>query len=240
LKLSSLNDPCPCCAVKAPFRAPQSVPDFRNTMLFPKRADPTPIPLPPKPVVLIPSGTYDGDDGRWSTFNINVAGDGQGKGQNFKVLISTSSPITIVPAQSGWCSTEECANRRGIMDPNSLGLDYTPSNYYKDAGTYQLPVQTLDWWSPSLMLPGFSGNLTGVWALTTVGLGQTSPQSTTLSEQYVAAQDSKDFFLGSLGLSVGVISPQGADKPTFMSSLQSRKQIASHSYGFTAGASYRK
>jgi hypothetical protein len=209
-------------------------------MFFPKRADTANPQLPPRPIVLAPSGTYDGDDGRWSTFNINIAGGGDGTGQNFKVLISTSSGLTMVPGQSGWCSTDECAKRRGIMDANSLGLDDTPSVHYKTAGIYSLPIRDLYWWSRSLMSPGFNGTMAGLWASTTVGLGQTSPQSITLQDQYVATHDFEDFFLGSLGLSVGGVSPEGATPiPTFLSALYAANQIASASYGFTAGASYR-
>jgi hypothetical protein len=48
----------------------------------------------------------------------DIAGDGEGKGQNFRVLPSTSLPIALVPAQAEWCKDEECWNSRGIMSFN--------------------------------------------------------------------------------------------------------------------------
>jgi hypothetical protein len=200
----------------------------------------------PRPVVLSPSGTFDGDDGKWSTFTINVAGDGDGKGQDFKVLISTSSPITLVPAQTSWCNTDDCAKRRGIETLNSFGLDDTPSNTYSKSGLYNLPLEILYYWSRDLLLPGGNGTLGGEWGVTNVGLGRASKQSTTIAKQYVATSYLKDFFLGSLGLTVGSISPQGAELPTYFSGLTASKDadgndvVPSISYGFTAGASYRK
>ncbi|OAL05442.1 acid protease [Phaeosphaeriaceae sp. SRC1lsM3a] len=89
------------------------------------------------------------------------------------------------------------------------------------------------------MGPTFNGTLNGAWGLTNVGLGQASKQSLTFQEQYVAKYYFEDFFLGALGLSVGQISPAGTAKPTFLSNLAATNTVASSSYGFTAGASYR-
>jgi hypothetical protein len=201
-----------------------------------KRADAAPIQLPPKPVVLSPSGAFDGDDGKWSTFVINIAGDGEGKGQNFKVLISTSSPLALVPAQTEWCTTSECAQRRGILDAGSLGFN-SESSASKKAGIYTLPVPY--WWSPGLLLPSTNETWGGEWSTTTVGLGAASKQSITMPTQYVAKYYFMDFFLGSLGLSVGSVNPGNTPEKTFLSTMVATNTIASNSYGFTAGAIYR-
>jgi hypothetical protein len=209
-------------------------------MTFQKRADTTLLPLPPKPLVLTPSGTFDGDDGKWSTFNINVAGDGEGKGQNFKVLISTSSPITLVPAQTGDCD-EQCAKSRGVLDVGALGFNAAPSDTYQSTGLYDLPFKNTYYWSRSLLPPSSNGTLNGAWGQSTVGLGSASKQSITIAKQYVAMYYFSEFYLGSLGLAVGTISPTGAVLKTFFSGLASATDVvASNSYGFTAGASYRK
>jgi hypothetical protein len=195
-----------------------------------KRAAAPAVLLPPQPKVLPTSGTYEGNDGKWSAFFVNIAGDGEGKGQNFKVLISTSSPIVIVPAQTEWCN-ETCSGSRGIMQlPNGQqpkGLDQG-TTLWNGAGIYDLPKTYYT-----------NGTLGGTWGLTNIGLGSASRNSYTLTEQYVAT--SQDFFLGSLGLSVGEISPTGADQKTFLSRFATyTDQIASNSYGYTAGAVYRK
>jgi hypothetical protein len=195
-------------------------------------------------MVLRTTGTFEGDDGKWSTFSINVAGDGAGKGQNFKVLISTSFPITMVPAQTEWCN-EACSKGRGIMSINgqqSLGLDESSDRWnWNLAGLYELPTKSLYWWTQDLLSPTSNGTLDGDWGLTTVGLGEASKDSITLESQYVAGYFFKDFFLGYLGLSAGAISPTGATRPTFFSALYRLVDyIPSPSYGYTAGASYRK
>lgn len=215
---------------------------FEYMMFSRKRANATPIPLPPKPVVLSPSGTFDGDDGKWSTFVVNIAGDGEGKGQNFKVLMSTSSPITLVPAKMDWCSTDECAKRRGVMDVGALGLDTTDTAAYSTAGLYALPFNkdSMYWWSRGLLLPSSNGTLNGAWGSTNVGLGAASRQSITIQHQYVATYYFNDFFMGSLGLCAGAVSLNGASGPAFLSGLAAvTTKVPSSSYGFTAGASYR-
>jgi hypothetical protein len=172
----------------------------------------------------------------------DIAGDGEGKGQNFRVLVSTSLPMAILPAQSEWCD-ENCAKSRGIMNFNGgqpLGLE-TTSSFWNGAGAYNLPFNTTYWWSPSLLTTDTNSSLTGDWGLTTVGLGQASTRSITIPEQWVAKQFSKNFFLGYLGLSVGGISPNGATRPTFLSGLsENPTTIPSSAYGFTAGAHYSK
>jgi hypothetical protein len=199
-------------------------------MFSKKRAAATAVLLPPQPKVLANSGTYEGNDGKWSTFYINIAGDGAGSGQNFKVLVSTSSPIAIVPAQADWCN-ETCSGSRGISQlPNGQqpkGLD-GGSTLWKRTGLFDFPKTYYT-----------NGSLGGEWGITNIGLGQASKNSYTLPEQYVAT--SRDLFLGSLGLSVGVVSPAGVDKKTFLSSYATYvDQIASNSFGYTAGAVYRE
>jgi hypothetical protein len=208
-------------------------------MTLHRRADAGNVQLPPKPVALSPSGAYDGDDGRWSTFTINIAGDGQGKGQNFNVLISTSSPITLIPSNTDWCSTNNCAKRRGALDPGSLGLD-TASPPYSRTGLYSLPLESTYGWSQSLLSPKWNDSTNATWGTTNVGLGAASKLSITIEKQYVATCPSRDFFLGSLGLAAGYISPTGASRRTYLSGLAAvTTTIPSSSYGFTAGAFYR-
>jgi hypothetical protein len=214
--------------------------------MFLRRSDNSASSQLPSPYVLIPSGTYDGDDGRWSTFNINIAGDGNGKGQNFKALISTSSQITLVPGEVKWCSTDSCAKSRGLMlgpeGQQPHGMDGLLPDW-NHQGLFNLPFNSSYGWSDDLLLPGSNGSndtLNGAWGLTTVGLGSASKDSMTLENQYVAMQYSKDFFLSSLGIAVGSVSAGRAVEPSFFSSFATSPGLPSQSYGYTAGASYRK
>ncbi|CAO2655271.1 Nn.00g103350.m01.CDS01 [Neocucurbitaria sp. VM-36] len=204
-------------------------------MYFEKRADP--IPLPPKPYVLSPSGSFDGNDGKWSTFFVNIGDGGTGNGQNFKVLISTSSPLTLVPQQTEWCD-EDCAKNRGMLLFNGeqpLGLEQ--SQYWKTAGLYDIPLPY--WWTND-MATNSTDTLGGVWGSENLGMGESSPQSPILQEQYVVKYTFEEFFLGSLGLAVGEVGPPGGSKPNFVNNFyKPGNQIASTSYGYTAGAYYR-
>ena len=211
------------------------------TMFSKKRAEP--IQLPPTPYVLIPSTQFEGNDGRWSTFFINVGDDGKNSsnGQNFRVLISTSSPATLVPQQTEWCSEpspEECAASRGILSyegSQSLGFDDTKSPQWKNAGIYNIPVP--EWYNDTLQ----AEEPAAVWGVDNVGLGQSTPQSFILGEQYVVKYTVANFYMGSFGLAVGSTGPPGALKPNFMDNMYgSAHGIASRSYGYTAGAYYRK
>ncbi|KAF2126554.1 acid protease [Dothidotthia symphoricarpi CBS 119687] len=199
-------------------------------MYFSKRADTNAtIQLPPKPVVVSPSGSFDGNDGKWSTFLINIGSDNDGNGQNFKVLISTSSPLTLVPQQTDWCNND-CAKDRGILlYNNQQPLGAEDSQYWQKAGTYVIP--DTDSWS--------NDSLAGNWGLDNVGLGLSSKESLILAERYVVKYIFEDFFLGSFGLTVGEVGPNGGSKPTFLSEFANSNQIASSSYGYTAGAHYR-
>jgi hypothetical protein len=211
------------------------------TMFSMKRAEQ--IQLPPTPYVLDPSGKYEGNDGSWSTFFINIGDDGKNNsnGQNFRVLISTSSPATLVPQQTDWCdqpNLEDCAASRGIMPfggGQSLGFDGSKSNQWKTAGTYTIPVPP--WFNTSAL----EGDPAAVWGVDNVGLGESSPQSLMLSEQYVVTYTVPNFFMGSLGLAVGSTGPPSALKPNFIDNIYgSAHKIASRSFGYTAGAYYRK
>jgi hypothetical protein len=208
-------------------------------MYFGKRAEP--ILLPPAPFVVPASGSFEGNDGKWSTFNINIGDDGTGKsnGQNFRVLISTSSPNTLIPGQTHWCNTGDCANSRGIGLYNgnqSLGLqDVSP---WQDAGIYKIPLP--NWWIDTLSVDE-NNETGGIWGIDNVGLGNSSPNSKILSEQYVVKHLLGNFYMGSFGLAVGSSGPPGGDKPNFLDNFYSSAQlIASRSYAYTAGAYYRK
>jgi hypothetical protein len=189
---------------------------------------------PPTPKVVAPSGTFDGDDGKWSTFNINIGdSDDSGHGQNFKILVSTSSPLTMVPAQSEWCNSD-CAKDRGIQIFNgeqSLGFDMQSSSTYKDAGIYTVPKP--DWWDRN--------ELNGSLGLDNVGLGESSKDSLILAENLVMTYTFKDYFLGSFGLAAGSVAAGNSDRAPFLFNFaRSANEIPSVSYGHTAGASYRE
>jgi len=212
-------------------------------MYFWRRKEPVVLPTP---YVLSPSGMFEGNDGKWSTFFINIGDDGKNKsnGQNFRVLVSTSMGTTLVPQQTEWCSDESCAESRGIMPfegSQSLGFDDSKSSQWQAAGTFNIPLPP--WYTDQLQLDA-DGNSTkpaAVWGVDSVGLGESSSQSVILSEQYVVKYTVGNFFLGSLGLAVGTTGTPGATRPNFIENLYGgAHRIASRSFGYTAGAYYRE
>lgn len=198
-----------------------------------KRADTIALPISVKP-----SGDWDGNDGRWSSFVINVNADGSGPtGQDFKVLISTSSSLIVLPDKSGWCNLS-CAQRRGVLTYGGKEVEgVQTSTNWKDAGQYQLP---LPWWYSDNIATSTNSTPAGAWGITNVGLGHTSAQSLVVPETYAVKYTESDFFMGSFGLAAGQVNGQGGPKATFLSQLRAYEQIASPTYGYTAGAIYRK
>jgi hypothetical protein len=91
----------------------------------------------------------------------------------------------------------------------------------------------------------YSGN--GLFGYDVVGIngGNSSSSSggLSLSNKVVAAIASKSYFLGIFGLGIKPTSfSSGAanSPPSFLSTLKDNNQIPSLSYGYTAGAPYRK
>ena len=200
-----------------------------------KRVDVTTIPVPK---VVPTTGSFDGNDGSWSTFYINANSDAEGmNGQDFKVLISTSSSLVLLPGRTDWCTNEACAEERGVgMFDGKQQLGMAESGSWSKAGIYEIPPPY--WYSDDLNGGNFT--LRGTWGLTNIGLGKSSASSLVLTDRYAVDYIFEEYFMGSFGLAVGAVGGYGAAKPTFLSQFEVDDQIASSSYGYTAGAWYRK
>ena len=203
-----------------------------------KRADAIPLPKSLQPTVVNPTGQFDGNDGKWSSFSINVNSDSDGlNGQNFRILISTSSPITLLPMPNGWCNAD-CAERRGVLLYNGKqpeGLEITDT--WKQSGIYTIPLPY--WYSDTFVNQTSNDTLGGLWGLTNVGLGESSAQSQVLAKRNVVGYYFEDFFMGSFGLAAGEVGSTGGTRATFLSQYELDQQVPSSSYGYAAGAYYR-
>lgn len=204
-----------------------------------KRVETSPLPL--KPYSLSNSGLFEGDDGLWSTFFINIGdSDGTGSGQNFRILPSTSSPTTLIPRQAEWC-TNDCPKLRGIgLVDGRQPEGVVNSRTWQEKTILEMPTP---WgWSAARMTDTWNSTPAGLLGTDNLGLGESSAQSPVLTQQYMMQYTVKDFFLGSLGLAAGAFGPQGASIPNFINNFYASTipYIASRSYGYTAGAYYRK
>ncbi|KAF2281134.1 acid protease [Westerdykella ornata] len=203
-------------------------------MYLGRRADHANTTILPKPAyALAPSGKWDGNDGNWSTFIINAGDvDGTGHGQNFRVLISTSSSVTQLPMQADWCSDRDCAQKRGLEIFESrqpLGLQADSSRGWTQDGLYNQPLPY--WWS--------GRNLNGTYGWINIGLGPSSPSSSVLEKQIVVGNAQQEFFMGSFGLGIGAVKTAGEAQSPFLDNFAYNNQTPSRSFGYTAGAFYR-
>ncbi|KAF2428360.1 acid protease [Tothia fuscella] len=193
----------------------------------------------PKPYVVPTSKAFDGNDGKWSTFVINVGNPGQ----NFRVLISTSGSTTWVPLPEG-CTTSDpsdCPDQRGVelfAGAQSRGYDSKQSSVSKLIGLYKMELGSTD--MNSSYGAQYSDH-TARFGYDSIGLGPASDKSLMLSPEIIGGMVDKDFFLGSFGLAMNPSNFGTGALPTFLSLLpnSSFEPIPSLSYTYTAGASYR-
>ena len=167
----------------------------------------------------------DGDDGPWSSFFVRVGNPAQ----NVRVLASTTVPETWVVLKSG-CTEQDpsgCDNARGTL------FNSNASTTWQDQGLFGLGVET--------NLP-YTGNYdNGDYGFDTLGLGLVG-SGVTVNHSVIAGIATKDFFLGNLGLTPRPINFTEFDHPktSLLTNLRSANQIPSLTYGYSAGAKYRK
>ena len=167
-----------------------------------------------------------GNDGAWSTFLIR-AGTPE---QELEVLPSTEVPETWLVLPKG-CDVKNdaanCTQARGGAFNNSISSSWSPKDTYLLTSEARL---------------GYSAPTdSGLYGFDTLGVGVPGQGNVTLEHQVVAGITTKDFFLGSLGLHQRPISfPDQTTAPSLITYLKANSLIPSLSYGYTAGASYRK
>lgn len=217
-------------------------------MWLQRRADNQAQPQGLSTITLETTGKWDGHDGKWSTFFINVGdyNDDQGLngyGQNFRVLVSNSLAVTQVPQRVTWCDDDDgdCAERRGLEifhDRIPSGLNVTNDSEHPerwvDVGMHPLPLP--DWWSKNM---GFQVNASS--GLSPVGLGRSTkfPNAYLYGEQRVMATTNEDLFMGTLGLENTPVDA-GGNAPIPLMQTLADLNVTSESYSYTAGAYYRR
>ena len=189
----------------------------------------------PVPIVLSPAQSFDGADGNWSTFTVNVGTPPQ----KFHLLPGTQVSETWVVLPEG-CDApptdpSNCEVLRGAEAFNgqpATGFLTNASSTWAEAGLYEIKLEA------NLGIDGVNG----LFGDDVVGVnnGNGSANGVSLAGQPVAGIAAKSFFLGYLGL--GITRPNfssaAASQNTFLSNLWMDNLIPSLSYGYTAGASY--
>ena len=175
------------------------------------------------PISFTPAQNWEGIDGSWNTFNLRVGTPAQ----TVRVQISTSSQQTWVVAPRGCegLNLSNCDNNRGdIFYSNE-------SSTWESIGRYYLGLEeNLD----------YSGDADyGYDVVALMGVGEGGP---TLKNTTVGTFGAEDFWFGHFGVDPKPtnFSSFNEPSPSYMTILSDQKLIPSISFGYTAGAQYRK
>ena len=181
-----------------------------NTVAF------TAAALKPSAVPIPVRTDWLGYDGNWSPVSVRVGTPPQW----VELFVSTASQETWVVGDGGCDGTTECLTKRGgVFQSNE-------SSTWADQGPFGLGLD------PQL---GFSGD--GIYGFDNISLSD----EISVPSQVVGVINTTDYWLGFFGLGVQPTNFTSADKPTFLDSMvEIMSLIPSHSYGYTAGAYYRK
>ncbi|KAF2177240.1 acid protease [Zopfia rhizophila CBS 207.26] len=186
----------------------------------------------PAPYVVPPTQDFDGNDGSWSTFKVNVGTPGQ----DFRVLASTKSGETYVIVPEG-CFPEDgadCPSLRGAEQFNSAqspGFQLNMSSTWSTIGQYSLDLEAK---------LNYSGQ--GIYGYDRVALGPASESSSlSLDKLVVAGVAELSYWMGHIPLGIQSSSFSSLSQPadSFLVQMRNQSKIPSLSYSYTAGAKYR-
>lgn len=182
----------------------------------------------PKAISITPAENWDGIDGQWNSFYINVGTPPQ----LARVFASTASQQTWVVLQPQGCSiaghTATCAeDRGGLFNPKK-------SKTWDSIGTWSFSIEE------NL---GFSTDAEYGFDTVSLGSSVSGSASPTVKNTTVAAFAAYDYYLGAFGLnpkSTNFTEDLSDSIPSWMSRLRDMSQIPSLSWGYTAGMPYGK
>ncbi|THW67305.1 acid protease [Aureobasidium pullulans] len=186
-----------------------------------KRANTTEIPLP---INVEASQYWDGADGPWSSFPLQVGTPAQ----NIRAFISTNgyTTWTVRPLGCPAGTITGCEESRGELFLTNQSLTWVPNSIF------QLGL-------PNEMALGLDDEAN--YGFDTVTLGWQGSGLPTVQHSTIANMATFDFWLGTFG-----INPQPANfttytdpQPSFMTQLKNNNTIPSLSWGYTAGNQYR-
>ena len=172
---------------------------------------------------ILPDGRWDGIDGSWSSFKIEIGTPPQ----DVYTFVSWSVYQTwavIDQGCTGASNYSACAEIRGGI------FNESASSTFDHEGTYDL------WSGRSLGLYGDA-----VYGLDTVSLQGPDGGGPTLKDTLVGGFALEDFYMGIFGINPKPtnFSSFSDGTPSYMTLLKEQKYIPSVSFGYTAGAQYR-
>ena len=180
----------------------------------------------PSAISIAPSQYWEGNDGPWSSFPLQVGTGDVGGLQNVRVLVSTAGTAIYTVGAEGCPAgyTVDCATERGGLFLRNQSLTWTPNSIYETGLDMNLGLDT----------SGYAG-----YDVATLGWqGSGGP---TVEHSILWNLATSMYWLGIFGLN-----PRPTNFTTFtdpqtsyMQTLANEKKIPSVSYGYTAGNQYR-
>ncbi|KAI5239600.1 acid protease [Aureobasidium subglaciale] len=196
---------------------------FQTERLQRREENTTTIPLP---INVAPSQYWDGADGPWSSFPLQIGAPAQ----NIRAFISTNGYTT-------WANSPK----------DSLCQDSTETSCKDARGGYFLTNGSITWVPNSIFELGLQNEMNlgldsnANYGFDTVTLGWQGQGLPTVKHSTIASMDTYDFWVNIFG-----INPLPANfttytdpQPSFLTQLKRNNTIPSLSWGYTAGNQYR-
>ncbi|KAH8732488.1 aspartic peptidase domain-containing protein [Phaeosphaeriaceae sp. PMI808] len=176
----------------------------------------------PAPILVPPTGKWDGVNEDCSTFNLSVGNPPQ----YFRVLPATNDSAVVVPAPEA-CGSQDpinCPLLRGVE--NGRGFNSNQSSTWKQIGLWK-------WWRPASNTLNIAGNAN-------MGFDTVTMSGLNASNTLVGAYGTRSIWLGQIPLHSRAVSfEESKHYSSLIVALYDTKQIPSKSYSYTAGAKYR-
>lgn len=188
----------------------------------------------PAPLSVTPAQNFEGVDGNWNSIWLRI-GEPE---QYTRAFVSTASQQTwAIHTLACVYNTTDADNQtvqefnRTCYEDRGRTFNVSASTTWNEIGFYQL------WLEKNL---GLLGN--GQYGYDTVGLGNTAQEGPTLKNTTIGTLISQNFWLGHFGINPKPtnFSAFSDPSPSYLTYLFEGNQIPSLSWGYTAGAAYRK
>ncbi|CAG8959462.1 hypothetical protein HYFRA_00001360, partial [Hymenoscyphus fraxineus] len=182
----------------------------------------------PTPVVVPTTGQWDGNDGSWSSFALQIGTPPQ----TVKVLASTAGTQTMVIAPEGCVpgDSSNCRKLRGEFFTYNESSTYSPLLVNLSSNIYALTLESE---------LGYTGK--GRYGFDHISFSWQSRDGIIVKNQTVAGVATKDFYMGLLGLTPNPSNFGSYNNPipSLMENMRNMSLIPSISWAYTAGNQYR-
>ncbi|KAK3686865.1 hypothetical protein LTR37_019380 [Vermiconidia calcicola] len=198
----------------------------RNPWTILMRRDTEKGPIP-EALSIAPSQYWEGNDGPWSTFPLQVGSGAVGGLQNVRVMISTAATAIWTIASEGCPDgyVEQCPTVRGGLFLRNQSLTWVPDSIYQTGLETNLGLDSSGYVGYDVATLGWQGS----------GAEMTNEHS------IIWNMADSNYWIGVFGMNPRPTNLTDFSSPqtSFMQSLFHSKNIPSVSYGYTAGNRYR-